>query len=264
MAQLQQTSFTDLSLPQGTTAQRPGSPVSGMMRYNTDIALVEYYDGSNWRPVTGYSAGTTGTGGDLRFQKNGGIVHMFTTVGAATFTPSFTGYVQVLIVAGGGGAGANSWSAGGGAGGVIFNRAYPVSAGVGVPINVGGGGGSSSGTGGNSNFGGTTASGGGGGGWWDGVVGRPGGSGGGGGPSSGDGSRLRLPGGPGISGQGFPGGSGVRYNDDGSDNHMGGGGGGAGGPGNASNDMNGKMTSTNSGGPGIASDITGEVLYWRC
>lgn len=260
MAILSQSTFTDLTLPSGTTAQRPASPMSGMMRYNTTLSLLEYYDGTNWRPVTGYSAGSMGTGGDQRLVRGNGIVHMFTTVGGHTFTPTFTGYVQVLVVAGGGGAGNSSWAAGGGGGGTIFNRAYPVTAGTGVSITVGSGGAHGN-RGGNSVFGGTTATGGGHGGFWDETTGgRPGGSGGGGGNSSADGNRFRCSGGQGITGQGFPGGSGVRYNDDGENTHNGGGGGGAGGPGLASQDEN--QQQATHGGPGLAHDILGEVLYW--
>ena len=127
MADLKASSFTDLTLPEGPTSQRPASPTAGMMRFNTDITLLEYYDGTNWRPVTGYSQGTIGSGGTITKARNG-IVHTFTTVGSATFTPSFTGYVQVLVVAGGAGGGASSWSGGGGGGGVVFNRSVPVTA----------------------------------------------------------------------------------------------------------------------------------------
>ena len=260
MATLQSSTFTDLTLPKGTSAQRPGSPTLGMIRYNTDLALVEYWDGTNWRPVTGFSGGSMGTGGDQRLVRGDGIVHMFTTVGSATFTPSFNGYVQVLVVAGGAGAGANSWSGGGGGGGVYFNRAYPVSAGTGIAISVGGGA-SAGNQGGSSTFGSHTVTGGGTGGVWDSTTpGRPGGSGGGGGNSSADSSRFRVSGGPGITGQGFPGGSGVRFNDDGENTHNGGGGGGAGGPGLAAQDEN--QQQATHGGPGIAHDILGEVLYW--
>jgi len=258
MATLKSSTFTDLSLPQGTTAQRPGSPTRGMTRYNTDHNLVEFYDGSAWRPVTGYSAGTVGTGGNTIETRGSGIVHMFTGTGAFTFTPSFTGYVQVLVVAGGGGGGHSSWGGGGGAGGMTFNRAYPVSSGTGVSVTVGGG---STGKGGDSVFGTITSTGGGHSGYWDSTtVAQPGGSGGGGGNASADSSRARCFGGLGVTGQGFPGGSGVRYNDDGENTHNGGGGGGAGGPGWASQDSNQKMATY--GGPGAASDILGDVFYW--
>ena len=38
-------------LPSGTTAQRPGSPSNGEMRFNTDTSQAEYYDGANWREL---------------------------------------------------------------------------------------------------------------------------------------------------------------------------------------------------------------------
>ncbi len=39
-------------LPVGTTAQRPGSPGTGMIRYNTTESDYEVYDGSDWNPLT--------------------------------------------------------------------------------------------------------------------------------------------------------------------------------------------------------------------
>ena len=42
MAQLQDTTFANLVLPEGTTAQRPGSPVAGMTRYNTSLNLIAF------------------------------------------------------------------------------------------------------------------------------------------------------------------------------------------------------------------------------
>lgn len=41
-----------LKLPVGTTAQRPSSSV-GQLRYNSTLAILETYDGSNWTPVGG-------------------------------------------------------------------------------------------------------------------------------------------------------------------------------------------------------------------
>ena len=38
-------------LPAGTTAQRPGSPVAGMLRYNTDLALHEQYVSGAWEKI---------------------------------------------------------------------------------------------------------------------------------------------------------------------------------------------------------------------
>jgi hypothetical protein len=40
-----------LSVPVGTTAQRPASPISGMLRYNTTIPQLEIYLGSNWTAI---------------------------------------------------------------------------------------------------------------------------------------------------------------------------------------------------------------------
>lgn len=37
-----------LYLPSGTTAQRPASPATGQMRFNTTTASVEVYNGSSW------------------------------------------------------------------------------------------------------------------------------------------------------------------------------------------------------------------------
>jgi len=41
-----------LKLPSGTTAQRPSAAV-GQLRYNSTLAILETYDGSNWTPVGG-------------------------------------------------------------------------------------------------------------------------------------------------------------------------------------------------------------------
>jgi hypothetical protein len=51
MATLKNTLINDtgfLTLPNGTTSQRPVSPSSGMIRYNTDLNLVEYWNGTVW------------------------------------------------------------------------------------------------------------------------------------------------------------------------------------------------------------------------
>ena len=60
-----------LDLPVGTTAQRPGSPNSGMIRFNTDLTTFEGYNGSAWGSIGG---GATGGGSDAVFLENDNAV----------------------------------------------------------------------------------------------------------------------------------------------------------------------------------------------
>lgn len=46
-------SGASFSVPVGTTAQRPSSPVGGMLRYNTELGELEFYDGSDWETFIG-------------------------------------------------------------------------------------------------------------------------------------------------------------------------------------------------------------------
>lgn len=51
MATLKNTTVNDtgyFQLPSGTTAQRPASPVTGMMRWNTTLSQAEMYNGTTW------------------------------------------------------------------------------------------------------------------------------------------------------------------------------------------------------------------------
>lgn len=41
-----------LYLPTGTTAQRP-TAATGQWRYNTDLGVMEYYNGTAWYSITG-------------------------------------------------------------------------------------------------------------------------------------------------------------------------------------------------------------------
>jgi hypothetical protein len=45
------------SIPAGTTAQRPVSPVNGMIRYNTTLGLVEIYKAGVWSDIAGRAVG---------------------------------------------------------------------------------------------------------------------------------------------------------------------------------------------------------------
>lgn len=41
-----------VSIPGGTTAQRPASPATKDFRYNSTLGIVEFYDGTSWRSLT--------------------------------------------------------------------------------------------------------------------------------------------------------------------------------------------------------------------
>src|SRR6056300_893406 len=75
-----------ITLPAGTTAQRPSSPVNGMVRYNTTESAYEIYKGSDWEKVS---------------------------------TGLYSYNVEALVVAGGGGGGGDD-GGGGGAGGLAY------------------------------------------------------------------------------------------------------------------------------------------------
>jgi len=52
MATLKNTTVDDtgfLKVATGTTAQRPGSPEVGMIRFNTNEGHIEIYDGTTWK-----------------------------------------------------------------------------------------------------------------------------------------------------------------------------------------------------------------------
>jgi len=51
MANLKDLSINDtgfIKLPSGTTAQRPGSASVGMIRHNSSLNIIEYYNGTSW------------------------------------------------------------------------------------------------------------------------------------------------------------------------------------------------------------------------
>ena len=60
----------NMLMPRGTTAERPVSPVNGMMRYNTTTEQVEVYQSSTWRSFrfkesTAVTQQTLGPGDDI-------------------------------------------------------------------------------------------------------------------------------------------------------------------------------------------------------
>jgi hypothetical protein len=169
---------TALTIPVGTTAERPGTPATGMTRYNTSLNLVEVYNGSAWVAVGDQS----------------GVYS-----------------VESIVVAGGGGGGARDSGGGGGAGGLLYTGATSVTALTAYTVTVGAGGAGKDGAVGNGNgangsnsvFGALTGIGGGGGG--GNASSTPGSSGGSGGGGSGEQANA---GGAGTSGQGNAGASG--------------------------------------------------------
>lgn len=100
--------------------------------------------------ATRASGGTVTTAGQY-------TVHAFTTVGANTFTPATTGFVDILLIGGGGASGEGYGDGGGGAGATLFKKMIPVIASTPYPIVVASpgavnGGIGPGGTGGNTTF----------------------------------------------------------------------------------------------------------------
>lgn len=60
-----------LDLPVGTTAERPGSANSGMIRFNSTLSQFEGHNGTAWGALGG---GATGGGSDAVFLENGNTV----------------------------------------------------------------------------------------------------------------------------------------------------------------------------------------------
>jgi hypothetical protein len=127
MANLKNVTINDtgfIQLPRGTTAQRPGSPQTGMVRFNTDYNKNEVYDGAKWVVFEGSSYATGGT-----VSSSGGYrIHTFTSANTSTtFTMVYPGTVEVLLVGGGGGG--SQIGGGGGAGGFIYDSQVSLPAG---------------------------------------------------------------------------------------------------------------------------------------
>ena len=192
---------------------------------------------------------TSGSGGTIS-SITGYTVHTFSTPGAATFIPRGNGAIEVLVVGGGGAMSIGNGNGGGGGGAVVYNKLVNVTSGTPYQINVGAVGvvntvgGISSCTFNN----GTIIANGGGAGGLNGVpnaISSPYASGGGG-----DADTLAGGTGAGITGLGFPGGSG----------YAGGGGGGGGGAASAGSIAG--VSFGGNGGRGVAYSITGISSYY--
>ena len=91
-----------LMVPQGTTAERPGSPSNGYIRYNTDLGTFEGYSNSQWSGIGGGNPWISKTGSYTAL--NNDRIFVDTTGGAFSIalptTPSTGDTVRVLDVAG--------------------------------------------------------------------------------------------------------------------------------------------------------------------
>jgi hypothetical protein len=167
---------TALTIPVGTTGERPGTPANGMTRYNSTLGQFEVYQNGVW----------------------------------SQYAVSYS--IEYLVVAGGGGGGRNdTQQAGGGGAGGYLSGSSSVFQSTAYPITVGAGGNGATSqangsNGSNSVFSSLTSIGGGGGGGLNGNAGtgaQSGGSGGGG-----TGGTSNYTGASGTSGQGNAGGNG--------------------------------------------------------
>jgi hypothetical protein len=162
--------FTDGILKQTTSAPGLSTFRSGQVYNNDNEGLktntLAYFNSAlTDAQLTTLTTVRSGSGGNISYY---GPYTIHTFQGSGTFTPSFTGPVEVLVVAGGG-SGGGDVGGGGGGGQVLYNSSYGVAAGTGVTVTIGAGGGYSTLynffglIGSNSSFGGLTALGGGGG-----------------------------------------------------------------------------------------------------
>lgn len=125
-----------VTVPKGDTAERPGAPAGGEIRYNTDTSVVEIYSDSDWLEIL------PSTGVQVNLQ-------IFTASG--TYTPlAEMKYCIVEVIGGGGGGGGVSSSAGssaaaGGGGAGAYSKSLISAAAIGasqvVTIGAGGAGG---------------------------------------------------------------------------------------------------------------------------
>lgn len=94
------------TLPIGTTAQRNGSPIAGMIRYNSDLTQFEGYKGGTWGAIGGarYVAVFTGTSvtpdassSDQTFLYTGSSAQTFSTTGFGTISSLANGTIIKIM-----------------------------------------------------------------------------------------------------------------------------------------------------------------------
>ena len=94
---------TALKIPVGTTAQRPGSPATGELRFNSTLGSAEIYNGSSFTAVGG-GAGATGGGSDeVFFESDQNVTTSYTLSSnkhAHTVSPTINSGVTVTVPSG--------------------------------------------------------------------------------------------------------------------------------------------------------------------
>lgn len=148
-------------LPAGTTAQRPGSPTSGSVRFNTDLNATEVYNGTAWELISS----TMPTSVEFLVIAGGGGGASYTGSGyVGGYKGADSSFGSITSVGGGGGKAwtngaadtANGGSGGGGSGNVTSGgtgtsgQGYGGGSGASGTYLVGGGGGGAGGAGGNA------------------------------------------------------------------------------------------------------------------
>ena len=88
-----------IALPKGTTVQEPGSPVAGLVRYNSSNNLIEFYNGAAWSSLSS-SASITALTGDVTATGPGSAAAIVQKVNGVAFSanPS-TNTVPVVTAA---------------------------------------------------------------------------------------------------------------------------------------------------------------------
>jgi len=98
-------SVNSVALPKGTTAGQPTTAVAGMLRYNTTLNMLEFYNGSSWNQLQGGTGGVstitvdTFTIVNQEFSDDSSIIVPDSDYGALSHTP--TNPQNVLVFLGG-------------------------------------------------------------------------------------------------------------------------------------------------------------------
>ena len=94
---------TALQIPVGTTAQRPGSPATGDLRFNSTLGSAEIYNGTAFAAVGG-GAGATGGGSDeVFFESDQTVTTSYSITAnkhAHTVSPTINSGVTITVPSG--------------------------------------------------------------------------------------------------------------------------------------------------------------------